>query len=143
MKFWRTSHRTAAVRERRLDQRKPSTIQAAICWERDRTRQCRITSLSLTGMFLELPEADVNIGTLLELFFYCTMDDSKKLCNEWVTVVGQRENGVAVSFARFDNQHQNNIQLMLQQGVNHSTSIAPASNQPDTLHHAEKVRQSA
>jgi len=143
MKFWRTNHRAAAVRERRLDQRKPSTIQAAICWERDRTRQCRITSLSLTGMFLELPDANLHIGTVLELFFYCSMDDARKLCNEWVTVVGKRENGVAVSFARFDNQHQSNIQLMLQQGVNHPASIAPASRQTDVLHGAEKMQKSA
>ncbi|WP_455211842.1 PilZ domain-containing protein [Kaarinaea lacus] len=143
MKFWRSHQRTATVRERRLDQRKPSTIQAAMCWEHDHTRQCRITSLSLTGMFLESPDTDVNIGTILQLFFYCTMDDSKKLCNEWVRVVGKRDTGVAVSFAQFDNQHQSNIQLMLQQAVNHTHSIAGDNYQRKTSPGTATIQKSA
>ncbi|MGD8938029.1 MAG: PilZ domain-containing protein [Gammaproteobacteria bacterium] len=133
MKFWRANRLRDSVRERRLDQRKPSTIQAAMCWEHDHTRQCRITSLSLTGLFLELKDTNVQVGTLLQLFFYCTMDHSKKLCSEWVHVVGQRENGVAVSFARFDNQHQSNIQLMLQQAANNTSVLLPTNKQKQNL----------
>jgi hypothetical protein len=114
-----------------------------MCWEHDHTRQCRITSLSLTGMFLELKEANLEIGTELQLFFYCAMDDSEKLCCEWVSVVGQRENGVAVSFARFDNQHQNNIQLMLQQAVPHPYSFSPANGENQSSANAAIGRKSA
>ncbi|KPJ95140.1 MAG: hypothetical protein AMJ53_03470 [Gammaproteobacteria bacterium SG8_11] len=126
MKFWKSKRRSTVVGERRLDTRKPSTIQAAMCWEQSNTRQCRITSISLTGMFLELNAAKLKIGTLLELFFYCRMDDSKKLCSEWVRVVGQRQNGIAVSFARFDNLHQSNMQLMLQQAFSDTRSPSGA-----------------
>ena len=123
MKFWRSKHQSPQAQERRLDQRKPSTISAAMYWEHNNTRQCRITSVSLTGMFLEMKEPDVNSGTMLQLYFHCFMDNATKRCCEWVRVVGARKNGVAVRFARFDNQHQSNIRLMLHQAL----SALPAS----------------
>ena len=117
MRFFKPKHPALAARERRLDQRKPSELQAAICWEQDQSLQCRITSISLTGLFLELQEAQLASGAIMQLFFYGTMDGSQKLCSEWVRVEGTRHNGVAVSFTRFDNQHQCNMQLMLHQAM--------------------------
>ncbi len=143
MKFWRTNRRRTSVRERRLDQRKSSTLQAAMCWEHDHSCQCRITSLSLTGMLLEFRDTNIQIGTMLQLFFYCTMDDAKKLCSEWVRVVGKRENGVAVSFARFDNQHQSNIQLILQQAVVNTREFFPVKNQNQALSSAATIKKTA
>lgn len=122
MKFFKPKHQMPAVRERRLDQRKPSKLQAAVYWDTNHSRQCRITSVSLTGLFLELQESRISIGDILQLFFYSHIDGSRKLCCEWVRVEGRRDKGVAVSFARFDNQHQCNIQLML-----HQAMVPPAS----------------
>lgn len=143
MNFWRTNSRHTLGGDRRLDQRKPSTIQAAMCWEHNDTRQCLISSLSLTGMLLELKDTNLQIGTMLQLYFYCTIDDSRKLCSEWVEVVGQRKNGIAVSFARFDNQHQSNIQLMLQQAVSDTSALISANQQPQELFSAKTISKTA
>jgi hypothetical protein len=121
------------VQERRLDQRKPSQLQAAVCWDINHSRQCRITSVSLTGLFLELQESRITIGDELQLFFYSQIDGSRKLCCEWVRVEGQRDNGVAVSFARFDNQHQCNIQLMLQEAMVHPASLTNSNVVPAAI----------
>jgi hypothetical protein len=133
MKFFNPKRRMKVVRERRLDQRKPSQLQAAVCWNPQHSQQCRITSMSLTGLFLELQESRITIGEVLQLFFYSDIDGSRKLCCEWVRVEGQRNNGVAVSFARFDNQHQCNIQLMLQEAMVHPASLTNVGGAPEAI----------
>ena len=116
MKFWRPNTLFAhSIRERRLDQRKPATINAAICSEHDNGKRCIISSLSLTGMLLQLNEVNLPVGAALQVYFYCNVDGADKCCNELVSVVGVRNDGVAVRFERFDNEHQSNMQMMLHQ----------------------------
>ena len=125
MKFWRSkSQASNTIRERRLDIRKPTYISALVCSEQSGATPCVISSLSLTGMFLELEEeVDFETGALLQLVFYSTMDSISKRCGEWVHVAGMRKNGVAVSYAHFDNEHQTNILFMLHQATIYS--VAP------------------
>ena len=118
----------ASGRERRLDQRKPTAQQAVIWGDHNQSRQCCITSVSLTGLFLELSDAHLINGTDVQVFFYSDMDGAQKLCSEWVRVVGERNNGVAVAFIRFDNEHQCNMQLMLHQTL--VGSATPPQPQP-------------
>lgn len=143
MMFRRPNRRRATGSERRLDRRKSSTIQAAMRWEHDIIRQCRITSLSLSGMLLELKDIDIQIGAPLEIFFYSCIDDSKKLCSERVQVVGKREKGIAVSFARFDNQHQSNIQLMLQQTGPQPRMMIPTNHKQQDFPGIENIPKTA
>ena len=125
MKIWPTKKSASdKFRERRLDKRKSLTINAVVCSEQDSAQPCIISTLSLSGMFLVLePETRFADGTLLQLVFYSTRDNCRKVCCEWVRVVGMRESGVAVTFAHFDNQHQTNIQQMLHQVSVHTPSI--------------------
>ena len=130
MKFFKPNRRSSTMRERRLDHRKPSVLHAAICWEKNNSQRCLVTSVSLTGLFLELQECHPSSGAIMQLLFYCTIDGSRKLCSEWVRVEGHRDNGVAVSFTRFDNQHQCNMQLMLEQAVVHPAALATSKGAP-------------
>jgi hypothetical protein len=125
MKIWHSKRQTSGkFRERRLDIRKPTTINAVICYEKSAAVPCVISSLSLTGMLLELTEkVHFELGTLLQLVFYSTIDHCRKVCCEWVSVAGMRENGVAVRFAHFDHEHQTNIQQMLHQAMTHSPPL--------------------
>ena len=144
MKIWRSKPQLASIkfRERRLDIRKPTSINAAVCSEYFGTKPCVISELSLTGMFLVLSEqSNFTPGTELQLLFYCNMDNCEKLCFEWVRVAGMRKNGVAVSFDHFDNQHQNNIQQMLHQSISHSESLpvnVSAHRHGFTAEHSQK-----
>lgn len=149
MKIWRTKQQvTNKFRERRLDIRKPATINAVVCGEQSSAQPCIISMLSLSGMFLKLEqETNYDPGTLLQVVFYSTMDSCRKLCCEWVRVAGVRKNGVAVVFAHFDNQHQTNIQLMLHQAIAHTTSIPLTLGDNDANRHgfltAEHSRKTA
>ncbi len=134
----------ASGRERRLDQRKPTVQQAVIWGDHNQSRQCCITSVSLTGLFLELSDAHLTNGTDVQVFFYSDMDGAQKLCSEWVRVVGERNNGVAVTFIRFDNEHQCNIQLMLHKALTGPATPLqpqPGSNANNRLNFESSARQ--
>lgn len=114
MKFWPNNHsKNRHAHERRLDTRKSSTIPAAICWGDDNSKYCTISHVSLTGMLLDVNSTGFSADTVARIFFYSDIDGARKRCCEWVRVVGVRNNGVAVCFTHFDNEHQSNIQMML------------------------------
>lgn len=114
MKFWQNNHsKSHSTHERRLDTRISSTIPAAICWSDDNSKHCTISHVSLTGMLLDVHNVDLPADTEAKIYFYCDIDGARKRCCEWVRIVGIRNNGVAVCFTHFDNEHQSNIQMML------------------------------
>ncbi|WP_455203343.1 PilZ domain-containing protein [Kaarinaea lacus] len=118
--------RSATAKERRWDIRKPSEIDAAVCWGPSSYKRCSITSLSLTGMFLKLPNADIPAGSELDIMFLHDGRGGNKRCVETARVVRTTENGVAVCFNHFNNQHQTNIQIMLHMLESHKLSVSQA-----------------
>lgn len=126
--------RSATAKERRWDIRKTSEIDAAVCWGEDAYKRCIITSLSLTGMFLKLPQADIAEGSELELMFLNNNSSGHRRCVETVRVVRTTQKGVAVCFSHFNNQHQTNIQTMLHMlESNKLLKSTPVSYSPDSL----------
>ena len=125
--------RSATATERRWDIRKTSEIDAAVCWGEDAYKRCIITSLSLTGMFLKLTHADIAEGSELELMFLNNNSSGHRRCIETVRVVRTTQNGVAVCFSQFNNQHQTNIQTILHMlESNKLCESIPVSHNHDT-----------
>jgi hypothetical protein len=92
-----------------------NNLKAMITLDGEHATRIIITNLNLNGMFLKIPNENLNIGMELEIYFFCDYYGITKRCCEWVRVVSCDISGVAVEFSRFDNQHQSNMQVLFHQ----------------------------
>jgi hypothetical protein len=95
----------AGFKERRWAQRTPSEIEVGIKLANGTWQPCNVTSLSLSGMFLNFPAIDLLPDDILVLKFTLDIDGLLKNYFEKVTVKHVNDDGIAVAFENFSNSH--------------------------------------
>lgn len=96
---------TSGFKERRWAQRTPSAIEVGIKMANGNWQRCQVVNLSLAGMYLDFPAADLIPEDILTLKFTLDIDGLLKHYFEKVTVKHVSENGIAVAFENFTNSH--------------------------------------
>lgn len=96
---------TSAWKERRWAQRTPSAIDVGIKLSNGNWQRCKVTNLSLSGMYLNFPSIDLMPEDIITLKFTLDLDGLFKNYYEKVTVKYVDDTGIAVAFENFTNSH--------------------------------------